>query len=389
MIAGLNLAMYLVGYALSVGVSGRLDFDVTSVNAIVYSLLAALIISRYPRHALGWLFLVVGFFFALQTLNGGLGVVAPTIGSERVLGLTAWVDHVIWIPANMIPISLGLQFFPDGRLPSRRWWPFPAFALLGMLGYVASFGFHPWPMEAYGILESYNPFAIAAIERLFSPLFYGSVLAFGIGGLGALLTLVVRFLRSESIVRTQMKWLMYVSVLGFSAMLLTLAVYRELDNPANTYIFPLLPTLLATAIALAILRYRLFDIDIIIRRTLQYSIVTGILALVYYGLVVVLQALFAAVGDVQSEVFVVISTLVIAALFNPLRNRVQAVIDRRFYRRKYDTERALAGFAAVARDEVDLDRLTVAMLGVVAETIQPEFVSFSPISRERWAGESG
>jgi hypothetical protein len=121
----------------------------------------------------------------------------------------------------------------------------------------------------------------------------------------------------------------------------------------------------------------MFDIDIIIRRTLQYAIVTGILALIYFGLVVILQGLFSAAGDQESPIFIVISTLVIAGLFNPLRIRIQNIIDRRFYRQKVHAEQALAQFTAAARDEVDLDKLSAALLEVVQETMQPDGVSLT------------
>jgi uncharacterized membrane protein YagU involved in acid resistance len=128
-------------------------------------------------------------------------------------------------------------------------------------------------------------------------------------------------------------------------------------------------------IAFAILRYRLYDVDIIIRRTLQYSVFTGVLALTYFGSIVVLQSIFTAVTGQSSAVIVVISTLAIAALFAPLRRRVQDVIDRRFFRKKYDAAKTLADFAATCRDETDLDTLTARLVEVVDETMQPESVA--------------
>jgi hypothetical protein len=143
--------------------------------------------------------------------------------------------------------------------------------------------------------------------------------------------------------------------------------------------FFLLPVLLSLAIGIAILRHRLFDIDVIIRRTFQYAVLTGLLALVYLGMIVTLQSIFSIVGNQESPIFIVISTLVIAALFNPLRIRIQEIIDRRFYRKKYEAEKALAQFATAARDEVDLNQLSHALLEVVQETIQPSQVGFTLI----------
>jgi hypothetical protein len=140
---------------------------------------------------------------------------------------------------------------------------------------------------------------------------------------------------------------------------------------------------LPIVLGLAIFKYRLYDIDIIIQRTLQYSFLTGLLVLIYFGSVVLLQSLVDNITGEQSPMVIVISTLAIAALFNPLRMRTQDIIDRRFYRRKYDAERALAQFAAEARDEVDMEKLTTALMGVVEETLQPEDASLWLISTRR------
>jgi hypothetical protein len=133
--------------------------------------------------------------------------------------------------------------------------------------------------------------------------------------------------------------------------------------------------LVPLAVTIAVLRYRLYDIDLIIRRTLQYALLTGLLALFYFGSVVVLQSLAEDLTGEQSPLVIVLSTLAIAALFSPLRVRIQDFIDRRFYRNKYDAEKALAQFADAARDEVDVDQLTAALVNVVEETVQPEKVS--------------
>jgi len=136
-----------------------------------------------------------------------------------------------------------------------------------------------------------------------------------------------------------------------------------------------LPTLLPLAIGISILRYRLFDIDLIIRRTLQYSLLSGLLGLTYFGLIVVLQSVFTAASDQSSPVALVLSTLAIAGLFLPLRRRVQDFIDRRFFRKKYDAAKVVAEFAATCRDETDLDTLTTRLVEVVQETMQPESVT--------------
>jgi hypothetical protein len=203
--------------------------------------------------------------------------------------------------------------------------------------------------------------------------------ALAVGLIGTLVAVVVRFARSQGIERLQMKWLVYVTISGISSLLL-LDLLPSFGNQISDFIFVSLPILIAITISIAILRYRLFDIDIIIRRTLQYTILTAILAFIYFGLVVTFQGFFSAAGSQQSPIIIVISTLVIAGLFNPLRIRIQSYIDRRFYRNKYHAEQALAQFAAAARDEVDLDELTAALLEVVQETMQPNSISLLLIS---------
>jgi hypothetical protein len=176
-----------------------------------------------------------------------------------------------------------------------------------------------------------------------------------------------------------MKWLVYTAVVGVLLMFLFVAVLGD-DSPLLGIYTTLLPSLLAIAVGIAILQYRLYDIDVIIRRTLQYGIVTSLLILAYFGLVVIFQYFFVTIGNTESSIFIVFSTLVVAALFNPLRIRVQKTVDRRFYRNKYQAEQVLSQFAATARDEVDLDKLTGELLEVVGDTMQPESVSLLLIS---------
>jgi hypothetical protein len=359
-IAGLNIIMVVVGLVLTIGISGR---PANAVIDIAYTVLAVLIISRQPRNTVGWLFLMVGFFSALGTLGSGLSALESFNNSD--LGL--WFGSFLWIPVFLVPITLVLQFFPDGRLPSRRWWPVTVAALLGMAGIAMSIAFHPWPWEEADILETSNPFAIAGSEQFFESLFSISVIFLGIGLLGSLVAVVVRFLRSRGIERTQMKWLVYTAIVGMMPL-----VFLPQDSPVQQISFRLLPVAFAAAITIAILRYQLFDIDVIIRKTVVYAVLTALLALVYFGVVVLLQSILEAVSGQQSAISIVVSTLVIAALFAPLRRRVQDFIDRRFYRRRYDAEKTLAAFAEFVRDETDMEALTAELLRVTEETMQPE-----------------
>jgi hypothetical protein len=198
--------------------------------------------------------------------------------------------------------------------------------------------------------------------------------------LGSLLSLIhSAFTQRDAVSRAQLRWGVWGVSLGVGVMLLTFlpafnlvgGVIGEFLSSAVNLGLPII----GASLSIAILRYRLWDIDVIIRKTLIYTIVTGLLALVYFGGVVLLQEVFTSLGAGQSPVAIVASTLGIAALFNPLRKRVQDAVDRRFYRRKYDAEQALAAFAARIRDEVELDRLSAELVRTVEETVQPESVS--------------
>jgi hypothetical protein len=191
------------------------------------------------------------------------------------------------------------------------------------------------------------------------------------------LSLFLRYRRAAAVERQQIKWLLYVSavfVVVYSASIVipyiqeTSPVWLELLFVPSILAFPV-------AIAIAILRYRLFDIDLIIRKTAVYSVLTAVLALVYFGTIILLQSLIGRATGEQSPLVIVFSTLLIAALFSPLRRRTQNVIDRRFYRQKYDAQQVLAQFAITARDETDMDKLTAELLRVVQETMQPTQVT--------------
>ena len=240
-------------------------------------------------------------------------------------------------------------------------------------------GWGRWVVLAFAILAYAGVFFIDSTSFLIVYLFL-------LGGLSGLACQVYRYRYiSMPFEKQQTKWV----VLGLAGVILTVAVWffvfvpkgyytaKEIP-PGNLafYTFAILPLTLPLGITVSVLRYRLWDINLIIRRTLIYSALTGLLALIYFGGVVVLQTFLGSLSQVNNSTFItVFSTLLIAALFSPLRRQVQKVIDHRFYRRKYDAEQALAAFAAAAREDVDFERLTVELLGVVQETMQPESIS--------------
>jgi len=206
----------------------------------------------------------------------------------------------------------------------------------------------------------------------------GLVLAvpFLFGLFGAVASLIVRFRHARGLERQQLKWFVFAATIGVATIIggfLLFPAQMSGGGILGNLLFAAAPSGLAVAAAVAILRYRLYDIDIIIRRTLIYSTLILTLGLVYIGCILLSRTLVAPlIGG--SEITIVASTLAIAALFNPLRKRIQTIIDKRFYRRKYDAAKVLAAFGTTVRDETDLERLTAEVLRVVDETVQPEFV---------------
>jgi len=304
-------------------------------------------------------------------------------------------------PAWFLYLATGpfvLLLFPTGHLPSHKW-RIVAWVVVGALlsGWALSWAV---PGKSGFVPDVENPYgAHGVVSDVVEGVVNISVMLVFIAIIAGVVSLLLRFRRAIGVERQQLKWFTYGAVL-LGVVLISEFFYTfpgVWESVKEAVAFNMLPPL---TIGIAILRYRLFDIDLIIRRTLQYSVLSGLLALAYLGIVVVLQSLFSAVGGQQSEIVIVASTLAIAALFLPLRRRVQDGIDRRFYRQKYDAAKVIAEFAATCRDETDLDKLTARLVEVVQETMQPESVSLwlrptsppSPLSqweREKGAGGIG
>jgi len=284
----------------------------------------------------------------------------------------AWPVSWLWVPGVMLLLVFVPLYFPDGRLVSRRWRWVVRFAVLFSVGDAAIAALSPGEIQNEGLV---NPLGIEAL-RPFSDLLGALVLAPYFALLFAsAASLAVRFRRSGSVERQQIKWLA-LAALAIPVWFLTNApivaasrtLFLVLDAVVVSALIPL-------AAGVAILRYRLYDIDVIVNRTLVYGSLTASLVLVYLGGVVSLQAALRFLTGQESTLAVVASTLTIAALFNPLRRRVQSLVDRHFYRSKYDAAKTLAAFGSRLRDETDLDALSGDLVGVASRTVQPEHVS--------------
>jgi len=336
--------------------------------ALMFGAVGALVASRRPRNPIGWLFLV---FAVVAAFAGSADVYAYYTLVEHPDALpggnwVAWLGGGIWHPAFGFFVFAFL-LFPNGRLPSPRWRPVAWIAVANyLIGGLIGVLWGPLSEDLYPYAEP--PFIMPGYPSAEAVFIVFLFVNFGLLALSAV-SLVVRLRRATGIERQQLKWFVYAVALF--ALVFPPSVLVFGDGRLIVLLLPLVPA----AAGIAILRYRLYDIDLLINRTLVYGALTVMLVAFYAGGVAGLQRLFALLSGEGNQLAVVASTLAIAALFNPLRHRTQNLIDRRFYRRKYDAARTLEEFGARLRDETDLDGLSEDLVGVVRETMQPEHVS--------------
>jgi hypothetical protein len=348
---------------------------------VSFSAVGALIASQRPENPIGWLFLAAALFYGIQIPGEEYAVYAllTNPGSLPLGAELAWLTDWIWAPGFGIILVFLPLLFPDGHPPSRRWrtvawlgglsiglicvltsivlWPERGPTLVQLGGYA-------------GEVEAWRSAVLDWVLRLGGPMLL-------LAGLGAVISLVVRFRRARGDVRQQIKWFASAAALTVVWLFVFQQSTRGLPEAIVALSGLLVIASIPVATGIAILRYRLYDIDLIINRTLVYGSLTLMLALIYFGGVATTQAIFGALTgqEEQSQLAVVVSTLVIAALFMPLRRRIQSFIDRRFYRRKYDARKTLEAFSTKLRDETDLEALSDDLVGVVRETMQPAHVS--------------
>jgi len=379
----LGASVALAAASVMLGIAGRADlFIVFSIAAlgVVFGCTGALVASRAPGNWIGWIFCAMGLLFEL----GILGEVYVAYGSEvdGFLPGRAWIGWISqWSNNAFAPTLIILSFllFPTGRLPSARWRPVVLIVSGVAAVHAASAALASGPLQDYGIE---NPAGIEAAPTL-RMIAEVSVLILVLPlMLLSVVSLFVRLRRSSGIERQQLKWFAYAAALLATDLLASNALAVLLGGTGNgvadfvpflTFVITL--SGIPVAMGVAILRYRLYDIDVIINRTLVYGALTLSLVLVYVGCVVSLQYVLRAMTGGNSQLVVVASTLAIAALFNPLRRRIQSFIDRRFYRKKYDAAKTLEAFSARLRDETDLDDLGGDLVAVVRETMQPMHAS--------------
>ena len=335
-----------------------------------FGLVGALIIWQRPGNTLGWVLAAVGL---LAAWGASADTYVDQASDENLLYLVSvWISLWYWFPLLGLTLIFTPLLFPDGRPPSPRW-RFVAWGASLALALVVFLAAFRERITMPGINMD-NPVGIPGIEdpeeSTLGTVLLGSFIIFVVL---ALASVVVRYIRSGGMQRQQIKWLLLATSLSAFMVFFEEITSIELDTEI---LFAISIALFPASIAVAIFRYRLYDIDVIINRALVYGSLTAMLALVYVGGVVGLQYAFRALTGNESQLAIVASTLAIAGLFVPLRRRVQSFIDRRFYRRKYDAAKTLEAFGIRLRDETDLESLSNDLVNVVRDTMQPEHVSF-------------
>jgi hypothetical protein len=338
------------------------DQTVSLLGIIGAPILGGLIASRLPHNPYGWLWLGFGLGLAFQSLAQSYGAYGLVV-EPGSLAAPRTISHVLQL-GGQVALTLApllMLLFPTGRLPSRRWRPLAWTSTTAGAVLLFLVLLFDNPDQVGGVISIVT---VAVVSVIFTALLLSA------------LSIVIRYRRASGTERQQLKWFALAAVLigavtAGHLLLLDLLLPEAFLNLLDATTI----TCLYVAVGIAILRYRLYNIDIIINRTLVYGSLTATLVLVYLVSVVGLQYILRALPGQESQLAIVVSTLAIAALFNPLHRRIQASIDRLFYRRKYDAAKTLEEFSAKLRDETDLDALNSDLVKVVRDTMQPEHVT--------------
>jgi hypothetical protein len=370
------------------------DFWVeNTMVAVVFSTVGAVVASRRPDHPVGWLFCIIGFIGGIRHLGAEYAIYSLLVAHGSLPGgaVAGWVSSWMWVPHIGLMVFLGL-LFPNGLLPTPRWRPFAWFVVVAILAGTVALALSPGPLSGLGPIQ--NPLDIDGVGRvvdLAHALVWALVLM-------AAASLLLRLRRAKGVEHQQVKWLAFAGAVAAIGGPLTYVGGPEVMSMWWVQRVGLALIVIGfagvpVAMSVAILKYRLYDIDILINRTLVYGALTAALVAVYFGGVATTQALLRALTGQESQLAIVASTVVIAALFNPLRQRIQFFIDRQFYRRKYDARKTLEAFSAKLRAETDLEALESDLVGVARETMQPAHVSLwlrpDPPARETKPKSSG
>lgn len=349
-----------------------------AIGYLAYSLVGALVVQRQPRLIVGWILVGIGLSGTLTMVLDRYAAYSVFIDGNVPLAVQAgWLGGWLWIPGDIAITTFLALLFPNGSLPSRRWRPLAWLAGVALLlGPVRALKQGPVSENFPSIA---NPFALPGVlGEAAAQLEVVLFMAWALAALLSTAALIVRLRRARGVERQQLKWLgsgMAFVALSFVAVV---PVYLVIGYSAAATWITGLPaigiTLLPVAAGVAILRYRLYDIDVLIRRTLTYAAVSAVLVATYVAAVVLAGAALRPFTG-GSDLAVAASTLLVVALFQPVRGRIQRMVDRRFYRARYDAARTLDAFSARLRNEVELDAVRADLLGAVGETVRPSHAS--------------
>lgn len=363
----------LVGSALALGLDAagyQEQISASPLAALIpFATVGVIIALRRPAVPLGWVFLAIGGLAGLLALSAAYlawaATLRPTLSAPLDLAVV-WLSGWLWYPLIGTMLTLPILLFPEG-LPSRRWRPV-LWVTLGLIGAVTATTALQ-PVLTYGKLHFANPIGIRAWHTddvTQTPVFTGFGVALVILVLLGVASLVGRFRRSRGVERQQIKWFVLFAGLGAIVNVLTV-IWSFGDSVAGDVMFVVFLAAVPISCGLAIFRYRLYDIDRIVSRTVSYLVVTGLLVGVYVGCISLMTDVLPFDGDIGTAT----SVLAAVALFAPLRRRVQRIVDHRFNRTRYDAEGTLAEFAARLREQVDLQAVHAGLLAVVGKTVQP------------------
>ena len=355
----------------TVTAAGELSF---ALMLIAFAAIGALLASRRPGNPIGWILCLSPLFLGYTGVARGWYVHTfyADPGSLPLAEGLMWIANWAWIPGFVPLLTLLLLLFPNGRPPSRRWRGAGVLALVAMSMMTLGYAFSPGALEDYPRAD--NPLGAGGLVGDVSEVFLS--LGFPLFTLAAILcgaSLVMRFRRATGVVRQQLKWMAAAAALVVVAWMLN-SMLDQAFGVNSSFLLPIALLALPGAAAVAVLRYRLYDLGLVVNRTLVYGALSATLVAAYLGSVLLLQL---ALGPLTEDNGLAIagSTLAAAALFRPARERIQALVDRRFYRRRYDAAQTVESFSARLRDEVELDALTDDLRGVIMDTMQPAHVS--------------
>ena len=378
LVAGLMVAVFAVGVAFStvLAVPNR-SFDGVADHASLwlaftaFMVMGALIVANRPGNAVGWIFSAIGLLSATGSLAQEYAEYAYVTrpGALPFAVLPAWYATWWWWPTIILTLVFTVLLFPTGRLPSPRWRPLAWTTGIATASVTVLAALNPTlNVQDAGVA---NPIGVAAVGDVEQSAVGGVLFAVILACLaGAVLSLILRFRRSRGEERQQLKW--FTSA---GALVALMPLSEQLSGIVlPSFLFGLVIALLPIAAGIAVLRYRLYDIDRIISRTLAWTLITGLLVGVYVAGVVVLGAFLRPVVG-ESNLAVAGATLLAAAMFGPLRRRVQHAVDRRFNRSRYDAQRTVEAFRVRLRDRVDLDELSADLLATVGATVEPSQAS--------------